>query len=332
MTKIILEYVWLDNDDNFRSKIKVVNDTSIFPSWNYDGSSTGQATDENTEIILKPIYSCNNPFFKTKSFIVLCETFDSKGKPLNNNYRFINKKIFDDALKFKPWFGFEQEYFILDSKTNLPANIKKTTVNGEHYCAVGNAIGRNIMTEHLEKCLTAELDICGTNAEVVLGQWEYQIGPVLGINACDQLLVSRFILTRIAENNNIKISFHPKPLLIFNEKLNGSGCHTNFSTELMRHGDNNKTGMDYIISCIARLKETFKETKLIYGKNNNERMTGECETADLNTFTYGIGTRNTSIRIGNLTSHNNKGYFEDRRPASNMNPYLVASYLLKNIL
>ena len=43
----ILEYIWLDKESNFRSKVKVINELGFYiesitdiPKWNYDGSST----------------------------------------------------------------------------------------------------------------------------------------------------------------------------------------------------------------------------------------------------------------------------------------------------
>ena len=80
---------------------------------------------------------------------------------------------------------------------------------------------------------------------------------------------------------------------------------------------------------IYKLKDKHNEHMQIYGKNNRERLTGHHETAGFDTFSYGIGTRNTSIRIGNDTYRNGKGYFEDRRPAANMDPYLVTSSIFQ---
>lgn len=329
---IILEYIWLDSVDKFRSKIKIIPNVKPpyvenLPEWNYDGSSTGQAKGQDTEIILKPVFKCPNPFLGNNGFLVLCETYDTNGEPLKNNYRVTASKIFNRKKILKPWYGFEQEYFIIDPKTKLPLGFENGTPEsqGKYYCGVGfdRAFGRNIMLEHLEKCLKANLTISGTNGEVAPGQWEYQIGPVEGIQAGDQLLVSRYILERVAEDNKVLISLHPKP---FKGDWNGSGCHTNFSTVQMRETN----GLEFIMKCINNLEKSFKETIDIYGNNNELRLTGKHETADLNSFSYGIGTRHTSIRIGNETFRNKKGYLEDRRPASNMNPYLVSSYLINN--
>lgn len=339
----ILEYIWLDSKNNFRSKIKVVNtdeDPTIFhsavedfPNWNYDGSSTGQALGDDTEVILTPVYKCPNPFIKSNdSYLVLCETYDTKGEPLPNNHRMKAKEVFDNKKDSKPWYGFEQEYFILNNKTREPLGFNNGVADaqGKYYCSVGHdrAFGRDIMLDHLDMCLKAKLTVSGTNAEVAPGQWEYQIGPVEGIEAGDQLLISRYILERVGEKNGVLIEFHPKPL---KGDWNGSGCHTNFSTLKMREGDEKYTGLDYIIKCIDNLRSSYEKTSEIYGEYNTERLTGKHETASINQFNYGIGTRNTSIRIGNETYLNKKGYMEDRRPASNMDPYLVSSYLLENV-
>ena len=340
---MILEYIWLDSKNNFRSKIKVINEKDSlptlyhsavedFPVWNYDGSSTGQAKGDDTEVILKPVYKCNNPFLGDMSgFLVLCETFDTKNNPLSNNFRVLANKIFNDKKELKPWYGFEQEYFILNPNNKKPLGFEKgePEAQGKYYCSVGfdKAFGRNVMLNHLKKCIEAGLTVSGTNAEVAPGQWEYQIGPVEGITAGDQLLISRFILERVAEEDGVLISFHPKEL---EGDWNGSGCHTNFSTILMREGSKNKTGYEYIMDCIKNLKSSYKSTIEIYGEENDKRLTGKHETSSIDSFSYGIGTRNTSIRIGNETFNNKVGYLEDRRPSSNMNPYLVSSYLLSN--
>ena len=340
---IILEYVWLDANDKFRSKIKVVPEGYMpnlyhsavedFPNWNYDGSSTGQALGEDTEVILKPVFKTPNPFLdkETEGYLVLCETYDTEWKPLKNNYRMRAKEIFDSKLELNPWYGFEQEYFILNAETKLPLGFEKGEPEGQgkYYCSVGydRAFGRKVMLNHLNMCLRANLTVSGTNAEVAPGQWEYQIGPVEGIEAGDQLLISRYILERVAEDMGVLIELHPKPL---KGDWNGSGCHTNFSTLQMREGDDNYSGYDYIIKCVDKLRASYETTIDIYGSNNNERLTGKHETASYDSFSYGIGTRNTSIRIGNETFQNKKGYMEDRRPASNMDPYLVSSYLIEN--
>ena len=68
---------------------------------------------------------------------------------------------------------------------------------------VGREHGRELVDEHLHLCLEAGLNVEGINAEVMPGQWEYQIGPATGISAGDELWVSRYILQRVCEDFHV---------------------------------------------------------------------------------------------------------------------------------
>ena len=330
--KIVAEYVWLGGNSELRSKARTLNHTnayniyiSDFPEWNYEGSSTGQADGENSEVILVPcaIYKC--PFREGTNYLVLCNTYDSNGNPLQNNHRVKANEIFNNKLDEEPWYGIEQEFFMINMNTKQPLGIKNLDLKGKHYCGIGiNYNSRTIMDEMYDACLYSELKISGINAEVAEGQWEYQIGPVCGIDAADQLWISRYIIQRIAEKYDVLIEFEPKPIL---GDVNGSGCHTNFSTKLMRQPN----GLDLITTAIEKLSEKHSEHMNVYGKNNNLRMTGTCETSSYDKFSYGVGSRSSSIRIPTSTFNNKYGYFEDRRPSSNMDPYLVTSKLFETI-
>ena len=332
---IIVEYVWIDGVGNLRSKIRVMYyDKNIklddVPEWNYDGSSTYQANGEDSEIIIKPKALFVNPLLKTdtnKAYIVMCDTYKPDGEPLINNHRHWANNIFEKDLKQKPWFGIEQEYFLIDKHQNLPLGMDKGMENmkkkqGKYYCSVGtnNAFGRMIAEEHLLVCLEAGISISGINAEVAPGQWEFQIGPCMGISQGDHLWIARYFLHKITEKYNVLVCLHPKPI---KGDWNGSGCHTNYSTENMRNGTDGKLGIEYINEAIGKLELKHNEHMKVYGEYNNLGMTGEHETASFNKFSSGIANRGASIRIGNANYKNQKGYFEDRRPSSNCDPYLV---------
>lgn len=326
----ILEYIWFGGNNELRSKTRVITDVSInsiqdIPLWNYDGSSTNQAdSNSNTEVILKPCAIYKDPLRNSNTYnnlLVLCETYDEKGDPLETNNRYYADKIFELCKEEEPWFGLEQEFFILPN-SNITNNIQKTT---KHYCGtILNYIDRIIMEEHLQACLKSGLKICGINAEVSIHQWEFQIGPCVGIQASDELIIARFLLERIAEKHERVICYNPK----LQEDINGSGCHTNFSTKSMR----NNNGLAVILGFMKKLEEKHEEHIKYYGENNEKRLTGLYETSSYYKFTYGVGTRNTSVRIGNQTYKEKRGYFEDRRPAANMDPYLVTSSLFKEFI
>lgn len=322
----ILEYIWIGGNGELRSKTKIFYDpiTSIsdIPNWNYDGSSTGQANIHlgNTEVIIKPCQYYKNPLYPSPSpsaYLVLCDTWNIDGTPHHTNTRYTAVDIFNNSPETLPWFGLEQEYYM------IPKNdIQLHYLEGFFYCGTSNGkIQRTIVEEHMLACIAAGLKISGTNAEVAPKQWEFQIGPCIGINSGDELYVARFLLERIAEKYEVTISYDPKPY----PQLSGSGCHTNFSTKAMRE----EGGIDEIYKCIFKLELCHLDHMMIYGLNNSKRLTGHHETAPYGQFSYGLGTRNTSIRIPNDAVKMGCGYFEDRRPAANMDPYLVTSAIYK---
>jgi len=200
---------------------------------------------------------------------------------------------------------------------------------GPYYCSAGADVsfGREIVEEHMMKCLVAGVTISGTNAEVMPGQWEYQVGPCVGIASADQHTLARFIMARVAEKYGVVISYEPKPVP---GDWNGSGCHTNFSTKNMREQPDGYT--KYIVPAIESLGKHHAEHIARYGEHNDQRLTGHHETASMHQFSWGVASRKCSVRVGNETAQKGYGYFEDRRPAANMDPYVVTSLVFKNSL
>jgi len=334
--KVLAEYVWLGGSHttggfDIRQKTKTLDakpgDVSELPVWNFDGSSTGQAPGDDSEVLLKPVAIFDDPFRGGDNILVLCECLTPKMEALPTNTREGAKALFDQKLDEKPWFGIEQEYTLFEKDGRTPLGWPKGGFpgpQGPYYCGAGtdSAFGRSVMEAHYEACLYAGIKIAGTNAEVMPGQWEYQIGPCEGIESGDHLWMSRYLMIRVCEAQQVNVQFDPKPIP---GDWNGAGCHTNYSTEAMR----NDGGFDVIVAAIEKLKDKHLEHIAIYGTGNERRLTGAHETAPIDKFSYGVANRGASVRIPRSAEADKKGYFEDRRPASNMDPYVVTSKLFK---
>jgi len=309
---------------SLNKKPKSIDEISL---WNYDGSSTGQAPGEDSEVLLKPARIFNDPFRGGDNIIVLCECINKNGQPIPTNTRDAANKLFNQDLGSVPWFGIEQEYTLFEKDGRTPLGWPKGSApapQGPYYCSAGTdvAYGRNVMEAHYSACLNAGVMIAGTNAEVMPGQWEYQVGPCEGIASGDHMWMSRYLMIRVCEMLGVNVTFDPKPIA---GDWNGAGCHTNYSTEKMRQ----KGGYAAIISAVEKLGKKHAEHIRLYGEGNERRLTGAHETAAIDKFSYGVGNRGASVRIPTAAEKDGCGYFEDRRPASNMDPYVVTSKIFK---
>lgn len=278
--KTIVEYVWIGGSGmDIRCKAKTydyeINTIEDVEEWNFDGSSTMQALTWASEVWLKPVALYNDPFRGLPNKIALCETYTAEGKPASTNFRHFAKKIFEkDNGKLDSWFGFEQEYVMMSNKDGQewPLGWPKggyPKPQGQYYCSIGadKNLGREVMEAHYKCCIYAGLKIYGTNAEVMPGQWEFQIGTCKGIEAADELWMARYLLERVAEDFNVVINFSPKPV---KGDWNGSGCHTNFSTNETRSDNNLKVIKEHM----DRLQESHLRSIALYGEDNNQRLTG----------------------------------------------------------
>ena len=335
---MLIEYVWLDVNGNPRSKSRVsyqkrpekLEDVEI-PFWNYDGSSTGQAEGRHSEIILKPQSVFPDPFRGGDSLMVLCDTYNPDMTPHETNTRHPASEKFALWPNAEPMFGLEQEFFIMKgdkvlAESTVDGGIEKLAPQGEYYCGAGarSAIGREVVESAFKRCIIAGIHVTGLNAEVAPSQWEIQVCAD-GIAAADQLIMMRYILNRTAEMFGLWINYEPKPL---EGDWNGSGCHVNFSTKAMR----NVGGYQHVVNAIKKLEDNHEKHIVAYGKGNELRLTGNHETSSMDTFTSGVADRGASVRIPHDTVKNGSGYFEDRRPSSNMDPYVVTSLILETSL
>ncbi len=331
MSKHKLEYIWLDGykpTQSLRSKTKVVSDfggkLEDAGNWNFDGSSTEQASGGESDTLLKPVAVYQDPDrFGGNGWLVMCEVLNADGTPHESNGR---ATIGDDDADF--WFGFEQEYTLIDLDTNLPLGFPKNGFpgpQGPYYTSVGarNCIGRDVVDEHLHLCLEAGLNVEGINAEVMMGQWEFQVFAKGAGTAGDEIWMARYLMERIGEKYGVAVDWHPKPV---KGDWNGSGMHANFSNGAMR----DQGGKELMTKICETFGENIERHISVYGADNDQRLTGLHETQAIDKFSYGEYDRGASIRIPVETLQNDwKGRLEDRRPASNGDPYRIAAVIIQ---
>ena len=330
MKKIKLEYIWLDGyspTQNMRSKTKLLDEFSgklkDCPIWSFDGSSTQQAEGKSSDCLLKPVAIYPDPA-RENGYLVMTEVLNPDSTPHESNSR----AIIDDDGDF--WFGFEQEYFIMDVDTQLPLGFPLGGYPGPqglYYCSVGgkNTHGRNLIEEHADLCIKAGINFEGINQEVACGQWEFQLFAKGAKKAGDEIWIARYILDRLTESYGYYIEYHPKPI---KGDWNGSGMHVNFSNTTLRTCGS----QDVFKKICEAFRPVVKEHIDVYGEFNEERLTGKHETAAITDFNYGVSDRGASIRIPIGTVEQGwKGWLEDRRPASNGNPYKIAARIIKTV-
>tara|TARA_B100000131_G_scaffold122517_2_gene119604 strand:+ start:4358 stop:5383 length:1026 start_codon:yes stop_codon:yes gene_type:complete len=334
----IAEYIWLDGskpEAKVRNKVKVIpgdfrqrefpfvpNMQDNIPLWGFDGSSTQQASGDNSDCVLKPVRVYRD-VTRHNGILVLCEVMNVDMTPHESNHRDTLSRNVLNTKHEEPWFGIEQEYTLYSGTKPLGwPEEGEPAPQGDYYC--GRNSGEGVMQDHLEACLGAGVGITGTNAEVMLGQWEYQVGTSDPLRVADDLWIARWLMEKVASSNGCTVSLHPKPE---SGDWNGAGAHTNFSTKAMR----DKDGDLVIHKAIKKLEEKHHEHIDVYGADNDKRLTGKHETCDINTFKWGVSDRGASVRIPWQVSQDGKGYLEDRRPSANCDPYIVCNKLLETI-
>ncbi|XP_074603588.1 glutamine synthetase-like [Brevipalpus obovatus] len=337
----LLEYIWVDGTGmRLRCKQMEVEKTPESPEdcppWAVCGYGTDQADGEEEEMYLKPVRLYQDPFERANHKLVLCLAIHKSGNPAKANYRVQCKEAMEAAASEKPWFTFEQEYYIVDPETNKPLGWPRqgnAPTMGPSYCSIGagKENGREIARAHYRACRYAGIKLSGLNQELAWGQWEYQCGITEGIQAADDLWMSRYILERVAAEFGYKISLDPKPIIL---EINGMGLHCNFSTKSTRDERVGKFGLEIINQYIKKLEANHMAHLKVYdgngGEDNKLRLSGIfIDTVKYDQFKSGVAARNVSIRIPKTTYQNGFGYLEDRRPASNADPYLVCEAMVR---
>ena len=319
------EYIWIDGTEPtplLRSKTRIVEDGKEPGDLGLRRVEHQPGRGQRLRLRAQPVFTCPDPLRADGRQAGHVRGAAPRHDAAQHEHPAQSRaELAEKYADQEPWFGIEQEYTFFQygrplgwPEAGFPAP------QGPYYCGVGGdkMPGREIVERHTAACLKAGIAIEGTNAEVMMGQWEFQIGVLPPPEIGDQLWVARWLLFRIAEDFDVFATLEPKPVL---GDWNGAGAHTNFSTKAMREDG----GWDAIIAGCEALGKRVEEHVSNYGIGIESRLTGAHETAHFTQFSYGTSDRGASIRIPWAVAKNKKGWLEDRRPNANMDPYVVSA-------
>lgn len=318
--KVQATYIWIDaTGENIRLKDRILNEIpkliADIPKWSYAENPPYQ-TGSSIEMMLYPRALYRNPFKPGKhDVIVMCDTYQPDGSPFHTNHRHAMQTSVDKTIEQEPIFGIEQKYTLLDEQGQPFIRPKNELMEGTNYCGVGfNGIyARDLVESHALACLYAGIDFSGTNADEFPLQWRYKIGPSVGIQAADDLWVSRYILVRIAEEFGICVT-----LKSIEGDRNQTRAHINYSTAAMRAD--------------GGIKVIREAIKLLEHEHNEHLKVFDAHESKIDTFSWDVADRNVSVRVPESVAESEKELLKDRGPPSNMDPYVVCNALLTTSL
>eukprot|EP00891_Asterochloris_glomerata_P004849 jgi/Astpho2/4849/Aster-05785 len=339
--RVFAEVIWVGCELELHSMTRVLpcmpSGVQELPTWSFDGSQTGQAPEHCSVVYLKPRSIHPDPFRSGQHILVLCDTFTppqieqdgapGQAVPHSSNNRAPCEKVMEAAAGSDPQFSVEQQFTLLDPASNWPLGWPEGRAPDPSitsYCGAGtgHVAGRNLMEEHMAACLQAQISISGSNAGAVPGQWSYSLGPCPGIQLGDQLWLSRYLLMRCAERQGVIASLDPMPVP---GNWSGCGAAIHYSTRETRQPGK---GWYAIQQHVMRLGAVHMQHMMVYGQGNIKRLLSPDAGRQHLAFTWGLEQKSASVCIPHSVLLQQQGHLEDRRPASNMDPYLVTMMLV----
>ncbi|CAL8465723.1 g5259 [Coccomyxa elongata] len=345
--KVMAEYIWLGGSgSDLRSATKVLSfkpsSPADVPLWTSDGTATGQEDGPCSVVYLKARSIHPDPLRGGDHILVLCDTFQAPSveadvgspelHPHPTNNRAPCDRVMRTAAASQPVFSCNQQFTLLNPQTcwpiGWPERATGAASSSQSYCGTGTgvAVGREFAEAHMRSCLHAGLRISGSRPDSIPGQWSYTVGPCRGIELGDHLWLSRYLLLRLSEQFKVIASTDPKPVP---GDWSGNGAAIKYSTRETREEGK---GWFVIQEHLKRLQQTHMQHMVAYGVGNAKRWGGPgCKaqpSSSVLDFTVGMENRSASVRIPHSVLLQKRGWYEDRRPASNMDPYLVTMLLV----
>ena len=110
------EYIWIDGSEptsKLRSKTKIVPKGEEPPIWGFDGSSTNQAPGENSDCVLRPVFTCPDPIRGGDDILAMCEVLLTDMSPHPSNTRAGCAEAAEKYGDFDMWFRDRAGVYVL---------------------------------------------------------------------------------------------------------------------------------------------------------------------------------------------------------------------------
>ena len=276
--------------------------------------------------MLKPVFVCPDPLRGGDNVLVMSEVLLTDMTPHPTNTRALLAPVAEKFAGQEPLFGIEQEYTFF--KDGRPLGFPEggfPAPQGFYYCGVGadEVFGRDIVEVHLDACLEAGLSLSGINAEVMPGQWEFQVGPLEPARrlrpAVDRALAA------LPHRRGVRRRGDARPEAGRRRLERRGRAH-----QLLHEVDARRRTTRSSPRAKRSAKKALEHVEN-YGYGIEDRLTGLHETAPWNEFSYGVSDRGASVRIPWQVEVDEKGYIEDRRPNANMDPYVVTRLITDTV-
>jgi len=341
--KLTAEYIWPGTKRiDLRSKTRTLDIASVkslkdLPEWEFDGSLTSQSYGNNADVVLRPIQYYPDPFRGGNNVLVLCECIlPERRTPIPTNTRDLAGQVFSQIEQYETAFSIIQEYGLMVPEGTTPCGCplgwprvgfpKGAGQDQKYAVGINQRAGHRIAEAHFRACLYSGMQITNLHSGKYKGDWSFQLGSAGGMQVSDQLMVARWILLRVGEEFGVSVSFDPKP---YKDSDHLRRATVQFSTVRMR---DTAKGFSRIVRAVEKLGRRHREHLAVYGMSNISRTTSAYENGPLSKFSYGIANVRASVNIPRKAKQMNAGYFEDRRPSSNMDPYVVTAKIARTII
>ena len=340
-------YVWLDADGGIRN----ANYTSLSETpkiQRFNGSACKQASTDNADLFLVPVRTMKDKSLASQSNIVLCEVQTADGTPHASNARADLRKFLSTNDLTSVKIGFEQDILLIDPDTRQPyrwptgknekgePQVVFPGPQGRYYGGSGDfQRGRELINAFYNRCAwQGKIAMRSYNAGICLSQWSFVTQETDLLTACDNLIISRYLLENTAEGIDTPrcvVSYAPKSFP--GTDWNGNGCTIRLYMDNYTKSSGNAGLAKAICETIG---EDHREHMVAYGAGNEQRLVGKTGgISDFNKFTWGFGDHTSSLSVPTVPLNTDAAhllYIEDRRPGANMNPYAGVLALSRSLV